>query len=168
MNFETLFDDIETNVAVLDRRLETTPELNQFNQLKLEIFDSSTYQLVAPIIGADFFGGLDENSACWFCTTFSNVRRATFALAPADDLSKLRRQDISLEQFLASSLSNSAVVFQVRGKLAERALLASVALGQLWLGEVSGKTQAVSIASLDWLKIYEFTDSGDLGDWLSR
>lgn len=168
MNFETLFEDIEANLEVADWRPLAKPELNDFNQLKLEIFDSTTYQLVAPIVGADFFAGLDENSACWFCVAFSNVRRATFAIGSAEDLPKLRRQDVSLEQFIASSLGGAAVVFQVRGQLAERAMLTAAACGQLWLGESSGKAQAVTIASLDWLKIYNLNDSFDLGEWLDR
>ena len=168
MNFETLFEEIESNLAATHSTRSAVPELKKYNQLQLEIFDSTTHHLVAPIIGADFYAGLDENSVCWFCIPFANVRRATFAIHLAGDLPGLRRQDVSLEQFIAASVSHSVVSFQVRGQLPDRAMLKSVAAGQLWLEETNSRAHAVAIASLDWIKILDITDSAELSEWLER
>jgi hypothetical protein len=169
MNLETLFEDIES--AVLEQRESQNsilPILPKANRLEICTNASTVFHLVAPVVGADFFAGLNERDGNWVCIAFTQCRRALFSKDTDAELPKLRFQSVALETFLMPNKERIAVIFKSQGGVIEKALITSVSHGQLWFQNQGEATVAAALAGLEWLQIIEFTDSSDLDEWLSR
>ena len=169
MNLETLFEDIES--AVLEQRESQNsvlPILQKANRLEICTNGSTVFHLIAPVVGADFFAGLNERDGNWVCISFAQCRRALFSKDPDSELPKLRFQNVALERFLMPNKERIAVTFKSQGGVIERALVTAVSHGQLWFQNQGQALVAASLSGLEWLQIIEFTDSSDLDEWLRR
>jgi hypothetical protein len=169
MNLETLFEDIES--AVLEQRVSQNsilPILQKANRLEICTNASTVFHLVAPVVGTDFFAGLNERDGNWVCIAFAQCRRALFSKDPDSELPKLRFQSVALETFLMPNKERIAVTFKSQGGVIENALVTAVSHGQLWFQNQGEATVAAALAGLEWLQIIEFTDSSDLVEWLGR
>lgn len=169
MNLETLFEDIES--AVLEPppiHSQLFPTLQRTNRLEITTNSSTVFHLVAPVVGADFFAGLNERDGNWVCIAFAQSQRALFSKDPDSELPKLRFQSINLETFLMPNKERIAVAFKSQNGVIEKALVSAVSNGQLWFQQLGKSIVAASIAGLEWLQIIEFSDSSDLDDWVTR
>lgn len=80
------------------------------------------------------------------------------------ELPKLRFQDVNLEEFVMPNHQPVAVAFKTANGVVEKALVADVQFGQLWFGDRNSSLKAISLESLEWLQVLEFTDSADVAE----
>ena len=165
MNLETLFEDIESTVLIDNSsRNSQRQKLKSSNRIQIRTTDSSVFSVVAPVVGADFFAGLEEQLGNWVCVSFSKCGQTVFSEVVDSELPKLRFQDVKLEDFIMLNHQPVAVAFKTANGVVEKALVADVQFGHLWLGDQNSSLKAMSLESLEWLQILEFTDSADVAE----
>lgn len=169
MNLETLFEDIEASVLEPGQtQNEILQNLHTANRLEVVTNSSTVFQLVAPIVGADFFAGLDERDGNWVCIAFAQIQRARFSKDPDAELPKLRFQKVNLEAFLMPNGERIAIAFKAQRAPIEKALVSAINHGQIWFQNQVQAITAAPLASIEWLQIIDFSDSTDLDEWLNR
>lgn len=167
MNLETLFEEIESTVLTNNSpRNSNKQKLKSMNRIQIRTADSSAFSLIAPVVGVNFFAGFEEMLGAWVCVSFSKCEQTIFSEDVETELPKLRFQDVKLEDFIMPKHQPVAVVFKAANGVAERALLADVQYDQLWFGDRNSSLKAISLETVEWLQILEFSDSTDVTDRL--
>ena len=170
MNLETLFDDLEAQMAPkTDSRITNLQTLAEVRRVRLRFSSEEQFSLVAPILGDDFVAGFDEQTANWMCAAQTKVARIDFEHDDDPDLPKLRRQSATLVEFLnAMPLPAAAFIGMSDGRSQGVVLLEATAKLLFVQPALGAIATAHSLAALRFICLIEVTDRNELQEWSSR
>lgn len=170
MNLETLIDDLEAQFdADARKRITTSKAIQDARRLRIWIDDEANFSLVAPILGLDFIAGFDERTADWICLIQCNVSRMQFEASQDLELPKLRRQKVTVEEFITCMPLPAAVVLGNKNGEQIRASAIDANGDLLFLRpQKAALAEAVSFSSLNWFRLIEFADRCDLQEWSNK
>jgi hypothetical protein len=176
MNFETLFEDLESQLVEVNHCFETQARLAKCNQLRLQV-DSEEMVLIAPILGSDFVAGFHERRGAWMCVGLPKAGVLKFSIDEKSRMPKLRRRSVKFEDFIEEMNPPFSAQFKPTGKAGFAGVLIAVENALVYftptgdatgLKSVSKSVTAIDLAALDWLAALEDKDLADVTEWRDR
>lgn len=172
MNFETLFEDLESQLVEVNHCFETQTRLAKCNQLRIQ-FDAEELVLIAPILGSDFVAGFHERRGAWMCVGLPKAGVLKFSIDEKSKMPKLRRRSVKFEDFIAEMNPPFSAQFKPTGKSGFDGVLLAVENSMVYftaLGDGAGSKSvtAIDLAALDWFAALEDKDSADVTEWRGR
>jgi hypothetical protein len=169
MTQEAFFEELEQQFVAENPCSELKQQLSRCTTLHLLVGNRS-FQLLAPILGADFVVGFDVQTGAWMCFAKSRLLIMRFARDAEAHMPKLRIRATCLEQFLQELSLPTAAEFKPIGQPGFSAALIRVESDLAFFREPDklASISAVSISSLEWLAIFESSDARELSDWRER
>ena len=176
MNFETLIEDLESQLVEVNHCFETQARMAKCNQLRFQL-DSEEMVLIAPILGSDFVAGFHERRGAWMCVGLPKAGVLKFSIDEKSKMPKLRRRSVKFEDFIEEMNPPFSAHFKPTGKAGFAGVLVAVENSMVYftpagdgtaLKSVSKSVTAIDLAALDWFAALEDKDSADVTEWRGR
>ena len=172
MNFETIFEDLESQLVEVNHCFETQARMAKCNQLRIQ-FDAEELVLIAPILGSDFVAGFHERRGAWMCVGLPNAGVLKFSIDEKSKMPKLRRRTVKLEDFIAEMNPPFSAQFKPTGKAGFAGVLVAVENSMVYFTAAGDGTRlksvtAIDLTALDWFAALEDKDSADVTEWRGR
>ena len=169
MNLETIFDDLEAQLRPCrpdgDAHLLSIAETRR---VSIRLADQTIHHVVAPILATDFVAGFDENSANWFCASFAHIAELRFHEVHDLELPKLRKQAVTLEEFLRALKLPMAIQLKALGCPLQALAVLAVKDSLVFARGQRGEVVARSLRSTEFIQIIESSDRNELQEWSNR
>jgi hypothetical protein len=170
MNLETVFDDLEAQLACsANSRITSLQKLFEVRRVRLHFGGEQQFSLIAPILGDDFVAGFEEQTGNWMLAAHAHLARIDFDHADDHELPKLRRQSATLSDFLKSMPMPAAASLGLTDGRSQGAVLLEATAKWLFVQPASeAVATAHSLESLRFICLLEAIDRSELQEWSAR
>jgi hypothetical protein len=156
MHIEDIFEDLEAHFAAAN--LAPIQQSLTDNTRAIEVITSTLIpkELIAPIVGADFFAGLDSLAPIWHIIPMTSVNKVLFHQLNDTSLPSLRNFRIDLIGFLNAIPKPSSIRWRLSGpdSIIRMGQLHAVTGSLLFIYQIDAKRPfAVPIQALQSLSI---------------